>query len=99
MPHKRKKRKSKKPETESYQIEVEDWEVYYHFGIAPKTLNDIIKGAYWETSKLTLVGKILSPTLEKATKARVDLSADPETDDHWAAKPTWISIVWRPLEQ
>jgi hypothetical protein len=37
--------------TESYKIEVEDWEVNYRFGIntAPK---DLIEGVYWAWSKL-----------------------------------------------
>ena len=37
---------------------------------------------------MTLLGKILSPKLKNATKASIDISAEPETDDHWAAKPT-----------
>jgi hypothetical protein len=72
-------------------MEVEDWEVYYHFGIAPKILNDIIRGAYWETSRLTLYGNILSPTLKNAMEARVDLVAEPEKEDHWAPNPTVLS--------
>ena len=91
MAKKRKIKKSRKPETETYEIEVEDWEVYYHFGIAPKHLRDIAKGTYWETSNLTLVGKILSPKIKNATKAKVDLSTAPETDDHWSSKPTILS--------
>jgi hypothetical protein len=42
MPQKRKKKKSKKPENETYEIGVEDWEVYYHFGInmSPNRFDD-----------------------------------------------------------
>jgi hypothetical protein len=47
-----KKRKIKRNTliTESYEIEVEDWEAGYYFGmnIAPK---DLIEGVYWEYSK------------------------------------------------
>ena len=60
-----KKRKRKEPVNVSYEVQVHDWEAHYHFGIAPKNLNDIIRGAYWETSNLTLHGKILSPALKR----------------------------------
>ena len=84
------KTKKEKPEKECYEIEVEDWEVYYHFGLntAPK---DLIEGVYWEHSKLTLTGKILSPPVKKASKARIEIAVDPQLDDHWKAKPTIIS--------
>ncbi|UCF81889.1 MAG: hypothetical protein JSV50_11765 [Desulfobacteraceae bacterium] len=87
----KKRRKRKAPEKETYEIEVEEWEVYYYFGITPKTLNDTIRGTYWEIKKLTLLDKIISPELKNATKAIVDLSAEPEQDDHWSEKPTILS--------
>ncbi len=76
--------------TESYEIEIEDWEVNYHFGInnAPK---DLIEGAYWEYSHLILMGKIILPAIEKISKARIELAEDPRMDDHWQTKPTIIS--------
>lgn len=84
-----KKRKKKKvPETESYEIEIEDWEGHYHFGITPKSLKDIISGAYWEGSRVSLFAKILSPNQKIASTARVDLSAEQEMADHWTAEPT-----------
>jgi hypothetical protein len=86
------KRKTKKNTliTESYEIEVEDWEVNYHFGMntAPK---DLIEGVYWEYSKLILIGRIILPALEKASKARIEIADDPKLDDHWQQKPTIIS--------
>jgi hypothetical protein len=86
------KRKTKinTPIRESYQIEVEDWEVDYHFGMntAPK---DLIEGVYWEYSKLILIGRIILPSLKQASKARVEISGDPQMDDHWQPKPTIIS--------
>ena len=87
-----KKRKTKKeiPEDESYEIEIEDWEEAFRFGM--NTLSkDLIEGVYWEHSKLILLGKILSPDLEKAGKARIELSSEPQLDDHWTSKPTIIS--------
>ena len=81
----KKRRKKQPPEKLYYEIEVEDWEVYYHFGIAPKNL-DI--GLYWEASKLTLLGKILRPELKIASTAKVDLSTMPEMSDHWTTEPT-----------
>lgn len=84
----RKRKKEDALVKELYEIKVEDWEVYYHFGIAPK---GIIEGAYWEFSKLILTGKILSPVLEKASTARVEIADDPQMDDHWQPKPTIVS--------
>jgi hypothetical protein len=84
----KKRRRKKPPENLYYEIEVMDWEVYYHFGLAPKNLG---RGLYWETSSLTLIGNILSPELKNATKAKVDLSADPQMADHWKTKPTILS--------
>ena len=81
-------RKKKAVEKEIYQIEIKDWEVYYHFGVEPR---DITHGTYWEISKLTLKGKLLSPKLKNASIANVDISADPEQEDHWSMKPTIIS--------
>ena len=87
---KKRKTKRKKAEKEYYEIEVADWEVYYNFGLntAPK---DLIEGVYWEHSKLILTGKILSPVVKKASKARIELASDPQMDDHWKVKPTIIS--------
>lgn len=75
---------------ELYEIEVDDWEVNYHFGIniLPK---DIIDGVYWEDSKLILMGHIISPTLKIVSKARIEIAGDPMLDDHWQSKPTIIS--------
>ena len=52
-----KKRRSKKePENETYEIEVNDWEVAYRFGLNtfPK---DLLGGVYWEHSTLILSGR------------------------------------------
>ena len=87
---KKRKRKKKEPENEAYEIEIEDWETAYHFAMntMPK---DLVEGVYWEHSMLILTGKILSPALEKATKARVEIADDPQLDDHWKPEPTIIS--------
>jgi hypothetical protein len=84
------KRKVKKeiPITEFYEIEVEDWEANYRFGPAPK---NFIDGQYWEFSELILVGRIISPVLEKTSKARIIIQGDPKLDDHWRPEPTIIS--------
>ena len=52
---------------------------------------NLIEGVYWECSKLILKGKILSPALKKADKARVEIKDDPQLDDHWQPEPTIIS--------
>ena len=90
MARKRKKRKMKKPENEYYEIELGDWEVNYHFGIntGPK---DLVPGVYWEHSAIIMPGKILSPVIEKANEARIQIAAEPQMDDHWKAEPTIIS--------
>lgn len=87
---KKRKVKKKKPQNESYEIQVEDWEVDYHFGLntAPK---DLIQGVYWEWSKLILTGKILSPTIKTASKTRIELADEPVLDDHWKPTPTVAS--------
>jgi len=89
MPKKRKTKK-KEPEKESYTIEVEDWKVDYHFGINTVS-EDIIPGVYLEWVRLILTGRILSPDIEKAGSARIELSQDPQMDDHWTVRPTIIS--------
>ena len=81
MPRKRKKRKSKELEKEVYEVELDAWEVDYHFGI--NTIKNIILGDYWEHSSLILSGKIISPALKSATKAEIHIMARPELDDHW----------------
>lgn len=75
---------------ELYEIEVEEWEIDYFFGI--NTLSkDMIEGVYWEGCKLILLGRIISPSLDKASTARIEIAADPQLDDHWQSKPTIIS--------
>ena len=89
MSHEKKDKEKDLLITESYEIEVEDWDVYYHFGmnIAPK---DLIEGVYWETSKLMLTGKLISP-VSRASKARIEMAGEHRMDDHWQQKPTIIS--------
>ena len=84
------KRKTKKniEVIEFYEIEVEDWEAYYHFGMAPK---NIIEDVYWEISNLILIGRLISPSLKTASKARIEIGGNPQTDDHWQTKPTITS--------
>ncbi len=74
---------------ERYEVEVEEWEVDYFFGI--NTVPKVIDGVYWEGSRLILLGRIISPNLEKVSKARIEIAADPQLDDHWQSKPTIIS--------
>jgi len=87
MPPKRKKRKRKKPENESYEIEVQDWKVYFHFGVNISR-NRFDDGDYSEDSSLTLTGKILSPVLKNVSKAKVNIWESQELDDHWKDAPT-----------
>ena len=84
-----KKRKKKKiePEQERYEIEVEDWELAYRFELntGPK---DLVEGVFWEHSRLILTGKILSPIVEKASSAKIEIASKPHMDDHWETEPT-----------
>lgn len=86
------KRKSKKSITliDIYEIHIEDWEFYFHFGVNPPA-RSYVKDAYWEYSRLTLFGSILSPPLKTANKARIDIADDLQMDDHWQSEPTIIS--------
>lgn len=87
---KKRKTKKKEIEKESYEIEVEDWEIYYHFGL--NTVHkDLIDGVYCEYSRLNLTGEILSPIIKQANKARIEIADDPQLDDHWTSEPTIIS--------
>ncbi len=75
------KKKTKKVEDESYQIEVKDWEIDYSFGLdESKIFGD---GPFWEYARLIMTGQLLSPALKQTSKARVCLLANPKMDDHW----------------
>lgn len=87
MPKKSTKRKKKIRENERYEIEIEDWEVYYHFGVNIGR-NEFIPGNFWEISSITLLGKIVSPILKAAPKAKIEISEKPDLDDHWKQKAT-----------
>ena len=81
------KKKKKEPENETYEIEVNDWEAAYRFELntLPK---DLINGVFWERSRLILTGKILSPVVKKASRARVEMVNEPRMDDYWKSEPT-----------
>ena len=78
----KKRKKRKPPENENYEIDVDKWEVYNLFGINTSR-NLFGEGPYWEDASLTLTGKILSPILKNATKAKINIWENPEFDDHW----------------
>jgi hypothetical protein len=83
-----KKRKTRRaPENETYEIEVQDWEFYNHFGINIFP-NDYVQGDFSEDSSLSLMGKIVSPILKNATKATINIWEKPELDDHWKETPS-----------
>lgn len=74
--------KKEKPEYENYEIEIQDYEVDYHFGI-DSAWRRITEGDYWEGLTLKLLGKVLYPELKNASKAEVVLSAEPKLENHW----------------
>lgn len=78
------------PITESYEIRVEDWEVNYHLGLNT-VLQDLIDGVFWESSQLILIGQLISPVLEKVNKARIEIAAKPQMDDHWKQESKIVS--------
>ena len=86
MAPKRIKRKRKKPENESYEIEVQDGEVYFHFGVNISR-NRFDDGDYSEDSSLSLNGKIESPILKNVSKAEINIWESQELDDHWRDAP------------
>lgn len=102
----RKRKRKEVQTTEWYEIEVEGWEVSYHFGLntAPR---DLIEGEMWESSQLILDGTLLSPVisgaktrLDKGSKVRIEVAAKPEIDDYWQEKPTIVSargVGWMTL--
>lgn len=86
----KRKRTQSEPEWEQYEIEVEDWDADCFFHLR-EPRKQSVEGVYWEYSKLTLKGKLLSPVVKQATKASIEITADPQLDDHWAPKPSIIS--------
>jgi hypothetical protein len=82
MPRKRKKPKPKKHEREWYEIEIEDWEVGYSFGIN-NSLLDLVPGGFWEYLRINLNGKIIRPTLKNASRAKVILISTWKLDDYY----------------
>lgn len=66
---KKQKIKKKPIENEFYEIEIEDWEVYYDFGLN-QTHKGLTADVYWEYCNLILTGKILLPILKQADKAK-----------------------------
>ena len=92
----KKRKKTGITETERYEIEIEDWEVYSHFGINMGR-KKFFPGDYREHSKLSIHGNILSPLLKIASKAKIEIIDSPEFDDHWkeaeAEKPPF-AIGW-----
>jgi hypothetical protein len=86
-----KKRKRKEvPVTVSYEIKVENWEVDYHLSLNI-IMQDLIDGVFWESSQLILIGQLISPAIEKANKARIEIAAKPEMDDHWKQESKIVS--------
>ena len=79
------KKKKNVPVMERYEIEAEDWEAHYFFGLAPQK---VIEGVYWEGSSLIITGKLISPVLDMVSKIKVDIRIDPQVDDYWKAEPT-----------
>ena len=86
MPRKKAKKKKPERETEQYEFEVQDWEVYYNFGINT-TRSGFIPEDFWDISSLTLLGQILSPEIKNAARARIEIRERPELDDHWKEPP------------
>lgn len=82
MAKKPKKRKPKKPETEYYGFDIEDWEADYSFG---RTAGNYI---YYpadnaEHSTFTLLGRVIAPVLKNAIKVCIRLCQKPVLDEHW----------------
>ncbi len=83
----KRRKKQKASEKESYEIDVDEWEVSNHFGInIDRNLLD--QGDYWEDARLSLSGNIVSPILKNATKAKINIWENPEFDDHWKETST-----------
>lgn len=86
----KKRKRTDTPATVSYEIKVEDWEVDYHLSMN-RILQDLIDGVFWESSKLILVGRLISPVIEIANKVMIEIAAKPQMDDHWKKESTIVS--------
>ena len=84
---KKSKKKKQTPESETYEIEINDWEVAYIFEL--NTLpQDLVEGLFYERSRLILSGNILSPVVKNVSKVRIEIVNEPRLDDHWKPEPT-----------
>jgi hypothetical protein len=86
MPQKKTKKKKPERETEHYEFEVQDWQVYYNFGVVRGSRN-IIEEDFWDIANLILLGRIISPEIKNADSARIEIRERPELDDHWKNPP------------
>lgn len=78
----KKKRKTKKPETEVYMINVNDWNVDYCF-VGLEKLNPFGPRKHSEDASLTIYGEVTYPKYKDVAKAQIYLTAEPGMDDHW----------------
>jgi hypothetical protein len=86
----KKRKRTDTPVTVSYEIKVEDWEVDYHLSMNT-ILQDLIDGVFWESSRLFLIGQLISPVIERANKVKIEIAAKPKMDDHWKKESTIVS--------
>ena len=86
----KKRERNNIPIIESHEIRVEDWEVDYYLRLNT-VIQDLIDGVFWESSQLILIGQLISPVIEKANKARIEIAAKPQMDDHWKQESKIVS--------
>jgi len=87
MASKPKSRKMRKPVPANYEIEIQDWGVYFHLAttLGRSRAHD---GDYAEDSCLFLYGKVLSPSIKDVTKVELNIWERPELNDHWKNTPS-----------
>ena len=78
----KKKRKTKKPETQVYMIDVTDWSVYYAF-IGLERTSRYGPRKHGEDTTLTIYGDLTYPKYKALEKGEIYITAEPEMDDHW----------------
>jgi len=87
----KRRRRPREPEYQSYIFRIEDWEPSYMFAL---NRSRHFEGPYWEHLDLSLEGVFLSPDKAKDRRASLKLPAD-RRQTHAVTDPE--SCDWKPL--
>lgn len=81
MTNEQKRKKVDMTENERYVIDVEHWDASYAFRPNNVSTKLTQSGGDKESATITLIGKIISPTLENVLQAKVEIAGCPNPDE------------------